>query len=358
MYRRTFRARMSSSAPPSSLWHSVDRLLVDADTEGIVAHGLGPLAAELLRRRHAAIPAPLLVEQRASRFSMLSAVGLVEHLRAVLDGPIMLLKGPEAACRYPSNARRYRDVDILVPDAGAVHASLITLGFEEVYEGLAGEHHHLEPLRLPTIPLLVEVHSSPNWLPSMSPPRLDELLEAAVPSSLGVAGVLAPAPLHHTLMLASHAWRDEALRRARDLVDVAAMAEGNDRQELDRLSMTWGMQRVWRATRAAMERLFYDGKRSVPLRTWARHLEGVRERTVLEHHATRWLHPFWELPPLRAVGCTLRTARSEVAPAPDETWREKATRALRAARNPNASVVRDERGRAHIDTERASRHRG
>jgi hypothetical protein len=333
---------MPPSANTSPLWRGVECLLATADAEGLVANGLGPLGAELRRRRGDAVSPVLADEQRAARFSMLCATGLLKRLRTTLDGPIMLLKGPEVALRYPAGARRFGDVDILVPDAQSVHTSLRADGFDEVPEpeGLPTHHHHLEPLRLPTIPLLVEVHSSPNWLAGMRPPQLDELFEAAVPSSLGVAGILAPSRAHHTLMLASHAWRDEALRRVRDLVDVAAMAEGIDRRELDRLARAWGMRRVWNTTEAAIEGVLRGGKRTFPLRSWARHLPAIRERTVLEHHLARWMHPYWETTPRQALGRTLRTAAAELAPADGETWSEKGTRTLRALRSPSAPVVR------------------
>ena len=344
---------MSADSGLSPLWQRVGEVLDRAPVEGVLAHGLGPLAAELRRRRQAPVPGPFLVEQRASRFAMLSAAGLVAEIRRSVDGPVMLLKGPEVAGRYPASARRFGDVDILVPDADAAQAALLAHGFEEAPdpEGVPDGHHHLEPLRLPTVPLVVEVHSSPNWIASMRPPPLEELLEAAVPVSLGVSDVLAPSPVHHALILASHGWRSEPLRKLRDLVDVAAMAEGLDGRELDRLARLWGLRRVWQATQGAIDHLFAGGRTTFPLRTWASHLEPVRDRTVLEHHLTRWLYPFSELPPSAALRATLRTARLELAPAPGETRKRKAVRTLRSLVSPNAPVARGERGLAPVDVE-------
>ena len=96
-----------------------------------------------------------------------------------------------------------------------MQAALLASGFVEVEDGNYSDlvdHHHLHPIRFPSIWLNVEVHSAPNWPPrAPAPPPLAEIIEAAVPSALGVEGVSAPDRAHHALMLASHSWRHEPL---------------------------------------------------------------------------------------------------------------------------------------------------
>jgi len=326
------------------LWVATDRLLERASLAGILAHKLGPLAASRLRRLGRPLPRPLLDEERAASLAMLTATPLIHRIRDGCDGPLLLLKGPEIAQLYPRNGRRFGDVDVLTPTADDVQRSLLQSGFvpsEPDFDLFDEEqHHHLEPLRWPTIWLNVEVHSGPNWPPRAHRPPLGEILEAAVPSACGIAGVLAPHPLHHALILTSHAWRHEPLFALRDLIDIAVLSQALDADELDRLASRWGIDRIWATTRAAIEGLFYGGRRTVPLRTWARQLERVEERTVFENHLQRWLHVFWELPFPAALGQTTQVLRSEVVPAEGESWGAKLGRVAGAVRNPGAAVER------------------
>jgi len=89
-----------------------------------------------------------------------------------------------------------------------------------------------------------------------------ELFDAAAPSTLDVGGVSAPIPLHHTLILASHAWGHEPLHTLRDLIDVALVATQVDPAELERTAAARGIPRLWRTTRHAIDALFYGGPRS------------------------------------------------------------------------------------------------
>lgn len=325
------------------VWAATDRLIESASLAGILAHKLGPLAANRLRRLGEPLPKPLLDEERAASFAMFAAIPLLHRIRDGCEGPLMLLKGPEIGGLYPRNGRRFGDIDILTPAAEEVQGSLLAGGFllcEPDFDMSDGLHHHLQPLRWPTIPLNVEVHSGPNWPPRAHQPPLGEILEAAVPCAFGIDGVLAPHPLHHTLILASHAWRHEPLFIVRDLIDIAVISEGLEAGELDRLASRWGIGRVWETTKGAADALFYGGRRTVPLRSWARHLERVRERTVLENHLQRWLHAFWELSPPAALGQAVHVLRAEVAPAEGESWGTKLSRIGGAVRNPGASVER------------------
>jgi putative nucleotidyltransferase-like protein len=331
----------------AELWTATDRLLEGATLEDVVVHHLGPLAATRLRRRGAPVPEPLVREERAAALSMLTGIPLVQRVRESCDGPLVLIKGPEIARLYPDNARRFGDIDLLTATADAVHRSLLANGFLEVDDpdlALHPEHHHLHPLRWPSIWLKVEVHTAPNW--PLRAPRapLEEILEARIPSSLGVEGVCAPTPLHHALVLAAHAWRHEPLQALRDLLDVAVVSAPVPERELERTADAWGIGRLWRTTWHAIEAVIYGGPRTVPLRTWARHLTSVRERSVLERHLQLLLHAYWELPPHLASAQAARALGRALGPTPGETWRAKLTRARSAVRNPRAPVTgRDSR---------------
>jgi hypothetical protein len=321
----------------------VDSLIGGASLPGILAHKLGPLAAGRLRRLDQPLPQPLIAEERAASLAMLSAIPLLHRIRNCCEGPLLLLKGPEIGALYLRNGRRFGDVDILTPRADDVQRSLLLNGFElgePDFDMSDGVHHHLPPIRWPTIPLNIEVHSSPNWPLQAKRPPLAEMIEAAVPSALGIDGIEAPSRLHHTLIFAAHAWRHEPLHILRDLVDVAVLSQGIDAGELDRLASRWGIARLWATTKDAVDALFYGGRRTVPMRSWAKHLELVRERTVLENHLQRWLHPFWELPPAAALRQTGHVLSTELAPVEGEPWGRKLTRTVGALRNPSAPAKR------------------
>jgi len=324
-----------------ALWRTADRLLERASIPGILAHKMGPLAAFRLRRLGRPLPKPLADEERAASLAMLTGMPLIDRIRSGSDGPLLLLKGPEVANVYPPKGRRFGDIDILTPTADEVQRSLLARGFvlcEPDFDMSHGLHHHRQPIRWPSVWLDVEVHSGLNWPKSMQPPRLEEILEGAVPSSTGIDGMSAPHPLHHALILAAHAWRHEPLQSLRDLLDIAALRVTLDARDLDALARRWGMARIWHATAGATDALFFGGRRTVPLRTWARHLGEVRTRSVFENHLQRWLRAFWELSPGAAVSQTATVLAHEIAPAEDETWSDKRRRVAKAIRNPRARV--------------------
>jgi hypothetical protein len=338
----------AAHAAPAALWRSVDGLIERASLDGILAHKLGPLAANRLLRLGRPVPQALRAEGRAAALANAVAVPLIERIREASDGPLLLFKGPEVARMYPGKARRFVDIDLLVPDASSTHAALKAHGFvdasddpEDVYVG----HAHLRELKWPTSWLKVEVHSRAQWPEGVAGPPLRELIEAAVPSRLGIGGVSTLSPLHQTLVLASHAWVHEPLDTLRDLVDIAAAAAGVDDQELDRTAQAWGIRRVWRTTQRAIDGLFYGGKQTVPLRAWAQDVVAVRERTVFENHMRRWLNAYWELPPHAALARTVETLLEEVRPAPGERRREKLLRVAQAVRNPKARADAHSRDR-------------
>lgn len=156
----------TTSSRLTAVWDATDRLLEDATLAGILAHRLGPLAANRLRRLGEPVPEPLALEERAASLSMLTGIPLIERIRASCDGPLVLIKGPEIARLYPGSARRFSDIDVLSANADAVHQALLACGFLESPDPefeFTPEHHHLQPLKWPTIGLKVEVHKYPNW---------------------------------------------------------------------------------------------------------------------------------------------------------------------------------------------------
>lgn len=335
-------------AEDTALWRAVAPLLERSTARDLLQHGVGALAAAHLRARGRVVPAELAREEYLAGIALMAVPPLLERIRASSEGPVVLFKGPEVARLYPGSARRFSDLDLLAPDARAVHRSLRKAGFAEVgdprlYVGI----HHLRPLRWPNLPLIVEVHSAPKWPEQLTPPTVEEIVEAATPSAV-CAGVLAPDPHQHALLLAAHAWAHQPLHRLRDIVDVAAVAEGLDCDELDVRARAWGLRRLWRTTDAAVGCLLEGRPRTIPLRTWARHLPAVRERTVFENHLQRWVAAYWSLPPHRAVAAQVGAMWLDLRPAVEEQWSSKLARmrrAVRSAREP-VSLHNEELGEA------------
>lgn len=326
------------------LWAAVDDLLAHADLDGILANKLGPLEARRLRERGEAVPERLVGEDRFARAAIMTAIPLLGRIREVVDGPLLLLKGPEVACLYPNRARSFVDIDLLVPDGRLVHGALRADGFVEVDDPeLFVEHHHLRPLQAPGLWLAVEIHLRP-MLPEGAEAPLAEIFEAAVPSLLGIDGISAPRAEHHALMLAAHAWEHEPLGRLRDLIDVAAVAGEADETELAQSARRWGVDRIWRTTAEASAALLDGGPPPMALRVLGRHLLPVRERTVLENHVLRWLYPFWELPLRQALRRSRGALRQELLPDPGESWRHKLVRVKSALLHPTRSMTEHTEG--------------
>jgi hypothetical protein len=338
----------------SDVWAAVARIVEVALHDGtdLSAQGLGPLAADVLERRGRPIPSRLLRQQHRARVAMLAAPDLLARVREACEGPILVFKGPEIALLYPEQARAFVDVDVLVPDAAAAQSALLGAGFVEDSGPEETWVQHLTPLRWPGGPLKVEVHSEPHWPDGLTPPPNDELFASAVPSSTGVAGVLAPAPAHHALLVAAHAWAHKPLGKARDLVDVGALRVEADPAELRRLARTWDIAPVWQATSAALDALL-AGRKTWPLRLWAGHVSAPRPQTVLEQHLERLLSPFWAFPPRRALGAATSALLDEFRPAADETRRDKLRRSAAALRRPFTPVKEHD----SMLGESATRHR-
>ena len=297
-------ATASPAAPAqSAVWQAVDRLLERLTADTAQAHGVTPLFARKLRTRGDAVPEALLQEEKAAKMKNLIAPSVLARARATYDGPMLVLKGTEVAAFYPGRARMLVDLDLLVPDAASAREGLLANGFvraERVKE-VSPAFYHLSALELPGLPLPIELHKNFRSPLGLSQPPNEALFEAGVPASVGVPGLLAPTPAHHTILLAGHAWAEHPLERLRDLIDVAVMAEKVDARELSRTAAEWGWTRVWRTTERTIDWLFGDGPKPGAARILARHLDNLREPTALELQLRHWLSPFWTARPLTAL---------------------------------------------------------
>jgi len=325
-----------STGTQSGLWAGVDRLLDGAGARAtLTRHRVEPLLAGRLRALGREVPEELAEVERLGGVLALTATVHLERVRAALSGPALVFKGPEVAILYPDPATRpFRDVDLLVPDAPAAQAELLEAGFVEIGDpAYYADAPHLLPLAWPGLPVQLELHERPNWPPWLAPPPWEELAVDARPSASGVDGLLAPSVERHALILAGHAWAHGPLERLRDLLDVALLAEASDAAEVERLARAWRMERLWATTGSLVESLFLGAPRTAPLRTWARNLVEVRERTVLEQHVARWAGWYWAFPPGLATRAAFDEVRSDLTPEAGEGWRRKLGRTGRAFRD-------------------------
>lgn len=323
------------------LWARVDEIVAlnRTNVDGLVFHGLGLLAADLLGPEAAqTLPRLQALRDRMSVVAM-TVPYVLERACDAADESLLIVKGPEVARRYPHDARSYGDIDLLTRDARRTQRNLVAAGFVEredprgVWDGI----HHLPPVRLPGTLLDVEVHSEPKWLEGLPPPSVEELYDGAVASEVGVDGLLAPAPAHHALLLAAHAWSHKPLGRMRDLVDVGAFELEASPAVLDATADRWGVDRMWHTFRDAIGALVTGGS-TLPLRLWAGHVGALRDQTVLEAHLERVLSPIWGYPRSRAPGLVGSALANEIRPAFDEDWGGKARRTAAALRRPFVSL--------------------
>jgi Uncharacterised nucleotidyltransferase len=255
-------------------------------------------------------------------------------VRSGCAGPLVLMKGPEIAIRYPGAARLFFDIDLLSPEPHRTHSQLRASGFIEAGDAeFSVTRHHVRPLKWPDLPLLVEIHGNPNWPDGLQAPPAGQIVDAAVPSRLGVDGILTPEDGQHALIVAAHGWAHEPLRSLRDLIDARALAGQVDPRSIDRAAQAWGMRRLWWTTDRVTDVVLNDGRMPIFVGLWAGHLRAGRERTVLENHLRAWSAGYWALPVGSALATTARAARSDILRAPEEGWSEKLSRMLAAARN-------------------------
>jgi Uncharacterised nucleotidyltransferase len=320
-------------------WDRVDAL-IDASPglRDLRAHGLHLLAARRWRSTGAAVPPGLVHDELQATWRTNAAPHVLNEVRAACDGPIMLVKGPAVAARFPEpTTRPFVDLDLLVPDASRVHAALLAAGWQ-----LSGDPadypahlHHLPPVHSPDHPIPVEVHSRLKWMDGLAAPSFDALAAAASPTGVGVDGILEPSPAHHALVLAGHLWAHDPLARLLRILDIAVMAEASDARELESATITWGMSRLWKSTAAVADALFAaPGGHPWPLRTWARGLCSAREPSVSELHLSRLLSPFAVHPPRRALRGVSAAISGFARPHDGEPWRRKLERTANQIARP------------------------
>lgn len=309
-----------------AIWRRVQELVcATSSVDALRHHGVELIAARAWSGQGCPVPDELRLDERIAAIRTLGVPVLLRRIREAYDGTLILMKGPEAAARYPDPAlRQFCDLDFLVDDPAAAHRALMAAGFVEVgeparYEGA----HHLRPLAWPALPIAVELHHEPNRPNWLAPPQTAELLELTRPSSTEIGGLLGPIPAAHAVLLAGHSWAHEPLGRLLDLIDVMVVLESEHDRRLARdLALRWGLGRVWRTTIGAADALL-ERQDSVPaLRIWARHLVAVRERRVFETHLTRWASAVCGLPykRMRALGGATRMFTDAARPRGDERW--------------------------------------
>jgi hypothetical protein len=256
------------------------------------------------------------------------------------------MKGPEVTARYPDEARRLRDLDLLAGDAQRAQEALLGAGFGLRPIGAELDynlHHHLHPLVAPGTALPIEMHRRVAWPRGLDGPRNEELLEAAVPASVGVDGILALDPHQHAVLLASHTWREVPMQKLRALVDVLAFTDDDDREKLAEIARRWKFERGWSATLAAADWLLREGEEPGFVRYWARYLRGMREPTVFEMHVQAWLSPFTLAAPRTAVRISATAALRDLRPRPQEGWAPKVRRTAHAVLHPLSARSEHER---------------
>lgn len=320
-------------------WERVDALIdASPDLADLRAHGLQLLAARRWRAAGRALPGDLAHEVMQATWRTRTAPRVLELVRSLCDGPIVLFKGPAAATQYPDPATRpFVDLDLLVPDARATQSALLAAGFRPSLDSadFPDDLHHLPPIRSPDHPIPLEVHSRLKWPPGLNAPAFETLAAAAQPGALGIDGVLTLPPAHHALVLAGHLWSHDPLTRLLRILDVALMIDATEPGEIASLARVWGMGRLWGSTAAVADSLCGSGDAEPwPLRTWARGLRCAREPSVWEGHLSRLLSPLAIYTPVPAVRALGAAVAGFALPHDDEPWRRKLVRTAQQVARP------------------------
>jgi hypothetical protein len=333
---------VASQAAPAGLWSRLDAL-VDGMTsvEAVLDHRLGGIAARRFRATGRSLPAALLEEERFVAAALLASPVVLERVAEAHGEPLMVLKGPEVAHRYPTAAMRpTTDLDLLVEDSAAAFRALVAAGCHPLAH-VASPDHEL-PLVFPDLPLVIELHWSPKWPHGHTPPSVPELLAGAGRSAWRPDLALAPTAAQHAVMLAAHAWAHRPLCRLGELVDIAVLLEEADAAECESIARAWDVERIWNATLAACDAMLADGPMPRALRSWARNLPELRHRSRREMLLERCLAPFTARAPHRAAalaGASLQQMlRARLKPAagqkPQDFWgTHPAVRAARKTTN-------------------------
>jgi hypothetical protein len=307
-------------AEADPLWAAVARLVATAASdEDLIHHRLSGLAVRQRRAAGIAVPEALDADARMGDLAEMTSTPLLLRVREACDAPLILTKGPELARRYPEPAARpYRDLDLVTTDMHAAQSALLAAGFRPLREEpLRPGLQHLDALVSPGLPLALEMHDRPKWptWAASTAPRAGELLAHSTPADHhGVDGLRTLEPAAHAVVVAAHAWAHRPLRRVLDLIDLGVLLRECDIREAEQLARRWGVERIWRCSARATSDLLAGTRRSVPLRTWAGDLRSVEERGPARGALERWLAPFSERPPLRAVHVAGRAIARDVLP--------------------------------------------
>ena len=312
--------------PVGGMWSRLDELAARAPgVADVLHHGLGAVAARGLRERGRPVPEPLSVEERFSAAAALATPAIIERVRAVCDGRLLVLKGPEIARRYPNpGLRPQHDLDLLAEDPAEAHRALVAAGCRVRHE--RDSDHHEPPLAFPDLPLMIELHGAPKWPAGLRPPSAAELFAAAVPSPWAGGDVLVLPPDRHAVLVAAHAWAHRPLRRVLDLADVLALLASAGRDEADAAAAAWDVAGVWRATTAAADALLGGAPTPWTLRSWARNLPVVRERSPAERFLQRVLAPFAVMPARQAAPAAAADVLRAFRRSPEGDWRTRLRR--------------------------------
>lgn len=318
----------------AQLWAAVDALVARAPGVGALRfHRLDLLAAARRQARGEPVDPALREGERIVAMRALAVPHLLQVLRRTVDGPLVLMKGPEVAAGYPSpDWRPFGDLDVFTPDPGAAFAALLATGFTDIGKCDAG--HHAPPLVWPGVPLTIELHGTVKWITGHVAPPTDHLLDLTRPSATGLPGIEAFIPAAHAVLLAVHAWGHGPLQCLGQLIDVAVMLDQADPAQAAALAQSWGCERLWRTTCDAIDALLGQHASSAPLRTWARHLRSNREPRVVERAVARIAGPLWALPP-RQAAAAIAVELLHVPQRYDwETREEQLQRTRQALRHP------------------------
>src|SRR5262249_58234564 len=128
-----------------------------------------------------------------------------------------------------------------------------------------------------------------KWLAGLKGPSAADVLGRGLRAAVGVDGFLALPCAPHAVLVAVHSWAHEPLRRLRDLIDVAVLAEACEPEELSATAGEWNVGRLWATTAAAVDFLFYGERKPLALRVWGQNGAASRERTVRESPRQRRL---------------------------------------------------------------------
>ena len=301
------------------LLERMSALLEGRAADGIIYHGLGSLAIDLSYRSD------------RSQYGLSRLEGLVsaadsqrvlQRVRATAPGRLLIVKGPEIAARYPApHHRAYSDLDVLAERPADGYRALLAAGWSANHSATAFECTHQFPALVDgATSLPIEVHRRLAWPAWVRAPRPEVLLERAVPSRLGIAGLETLDPVDHTLHLAAHSWLHRPFRVLRDLLDVELLRRECDARELELRAREWGLERLWRLTVRACDHLLGGtGRCPVGLALLGRHVLAVRRTSRRSEIVMKAFGRFAVTTPSRAISSAFvelatKVRRDEILP--------------------------------------------